>query len=211
MSYDWDDLLKIADEAGYTLLPPGEYDVMVASAEAKSTNNGKDAIVVFFQVLSGPCAGRKIRNQFTISPENPNAVGFFFRHMAALGLPREYFTQKPSLQHIAQALLNRQAHIKVTHREWNGQTRDNVAEITPIGTTPQAPAQQPGPAFAGPAAPQPAPVPPAAPAAPAAPAPAPQAPPTPPTPPAPPAPAVPVAAPQPANGVTTPTPPELPF
>jgi hypothetical protein len=197
MSYGFDDLLKIADEAGFTPLPIGEYDVMVASAEAKTTNQGKDAIKVQFQVLSGPCAGRKIFNQFTISPENPNAVGFFFRHMEALGLPREYFAQNPSLQHIAQTLLNRQCHIKVDHREWNGQTRDNVSAITRVNTGQQVPGQDPAPAFAGSAMPQPT-----------VPTPAPQAPPM--APPAPAVPTVPVMAPPPANGASTPVLPAAP-
>lgn len=134
-SYGWNDLLKVADEAGFTPLPIGDYDVIVAEATVKGTNGGKDSIVVQFQVTTGPQQGRKIRNQFTISPENPNAVGFFFRHMAALGLPREYFAQSPTLPQVAQALLNRPCRIKVSHREWSGQVRDNVDAINPAQPT----------------------------------------------------------------------------
>lgn len=168
--YGWGDLLKVADEAGFTLLPIGEYDVIVASADVKATQAGKDSIVVFFQVTTGPHQGKKIRNQFTISPDNPNAVGFFFRHMSAIGLPREYFAQSPppSLPNVAQALLNRPCRIKVTHREWGGTMRDNVDAI--MSATTAAPTVPGTPQVPG--APQAAPVPtvPATPAVPAAPA-----------------------------------------
>ena len=95
--YNWNDLMKVADEAGFTPLPVGEYDVIVATSEAKQTSTGKDSIVVNFQVTSGPMMNRRIRNQFTISPDNANAIGFFFRHMACLGIPREWFAQGPSV------------------------------------------------------------------------------------------------------------------
>jgi Protein of unknown function (DUF669) len=151
-SYGWGDLLKVADEAGFTPLPIGDYDVVVSDVKVQATNSGKDSIVVHFQVITGPSQGRKIRNQFTISPENPNAVGFFFRHMAALGLPREYFNQNPTLPQVAQTLLNRPCRIKVTHREWGGATRDNVDSIMPaqlaagLPQPPQPNGQAPAPA-----------------------------------------------------------------
>jgi hypothetical protein len=162
-SYGWGDLLKVADEAGFTPLPIGDYDVVVSDVKVQTTNSGKDSIVVHFQVITGPSQGRKIRNQFTISPDNPNAVGFFFRHMAALGLPREYFNQNPTLPQVAQTLLNRPCKIKVTHREWGGATRDNVESIMPAQLAAGVP-QSPQPNGQAPA-----PVPPAAPTAPIAP------------------------------------------
>lgn len=186
-SYGWGDLLKIADEAGFTPLPVGEYDVIVASAKAQATNSGKDSIVVQFRVVSGPQANRQIRNQFTISPENPNAVGFFMRHMNALGLPREYFEQNPTMSQLAQVLLNRPCRIKVNHREFGGAVRDNVEAIMPPASqitgvqpgvpTAPAPAQMASAPVAPPVAPPAAPAaPPVSPAPPAVPTPQPAGP-----------------------------------
>lgn len=211
-SYGWGDLLKVADEAGFTPLPIGEYDVIVASAEVKATQSGKDSIVVYFQVTTGPQQGRKIRNQFTISPDNPNAVGFFFRHMTAIGLTREYFAQTPppTMHHVAANLVNRPCRIKVSHREWGGTMRDNVDSIMPAGVlmpqgpqVPQAPQGAPIQAAPVPSVPG-TPVVNAVPAAPAAPQ-VPQAPAAPATPVAPAVPA-PVAQPAPVAVSTPPQP-----
>lgn len=219
-SYGWGDLLKVADEAGFTPLPIGDYDVIVSTAEVKATQGGKDSIVVYFQVTTGPQQGRKIRNQFTISPDNPNAVGFFFRHMTAIGLSREYFAQTPppTLHHVAANLVNRPCRIKVTHREWGGTMRDNIDSIMPAGALmpqgPQVPQAAPVPSVPG--APQvnavpAAPVAPAVPVVPAAPQ-VPQAPVTPAAPvvPTPVTPAAPAALSTPPAGYTQPVAPVAP-
>src|SRR5512146_1057428 len=100
---NWDDLLKIADGAGFPPLPVGEYLVVVDKAEAKQSQTGKDMIKVVFRVVAGPSANRTIFNNFVLSPESPNAVGFFFRHMTAMGLDIEFFKSNPPLAHVAAA------------------------------------------------------------------------------------------------------------
>lgn len=181
---NWNDLLKIADEAGFTPLPVGEYHVVVDKALAKQAQTGKDMINVTFRVLTGPQQDKTCLNNFVLSPESPNAVGFFFRHMAALGIPMEFFTTNPPMANVAAALVGRQCLIEITHREFGGQVRDNVDKIKPVTGAPvpgpfgnaggpvpaptPVPAATPAPAYIQPAAPTPQ-------AAPAAPAPAPAA------------------------------------
>ncbi len=169
MSMNWGDLLKIADEAGFTPVPVGEYLVVVDKAEAKQAQTGKDMIKVVFRVIAGPCTNRTVFNNFVLSPESPNAVGFFFRHMAALGLDIKFFEGNPPLSHVAAALVGKQCLIEVTHREFGGAMRDNVDKIKPASGPVAGPFAAAGPPVPAPVSPQ-AYVQPAA----SAPAPAPQ-------------------------------------
>lgn len=142
---NWGDLIAGADDAGFTAVPAGEYDAIVDTAEVAKTsgNNGapKDQIKVKFKVESGPHAGKALFNNFVLSPENPNALGFFFRHMAALGLTREYFQGNPPLTQVAAALLGRRCRVKVSVRIWNEEERNQIDKILPpVGGVTAAPA-----------------------------------------------------------------------
>ncbi len=76
------DLLKAAGDAGFSVIPAGAYDVVVDSASHKQVSGGaKEAIAVQFKVESGPYAGQSVFNNFVLSPDNANALAFFFRHM----------------------------------------------------------------------------------------------------------------------------------
>lgn len=133
-SASFSDLLKAAEDAGFSNCPPGTYDVRVAAAEAKSTSAGKDMIVVKFEIIGGPHGGRKIPNNFVISPENANALGFFFRHMRALGLDGAYFGQDPSPQKVAADLVGKTCTIEVGTRTWQGEEREDVKQIRTLAT-----------------------------------------------------------------------------
>ena len=47
------DLLKAAEDAGFSNCPPGTYDVRVVAGEARQTGAGKDMIVVKFEIVGG--------------------------------------------------------------------------------------------------------------------------------------------------------------
>lgn len=223
-TYSWDDLLKTADDAGFSVLDPGDYDVRVKTAEAlKSKGSGRDMIKVNFEVITGPSKGRGgIYNYFVLVPENPTAVGIFFRNMAVFGLDRNYFAAKPPLTKVATDLVGRTARITIKHGQYNGDTKMEVDRVNKIpgGTAAPTPTASPLPQPQPTAAPQPAPV--ATPQPQPAPAPAPVPAPTPtPEVPAPAVPAQPTApvveatpapvAPAPASAPERPAPPVSPF
>lgn len=211
-AFNWGALMDQVG-AGFTPLPVGEYDVVVDTAEATQSTTQKTMFKVRFKVESGPHAGRIVYNNFTISPENANALRFFFQHMGAMGLTREFFAGNPTPQQVADALLGRRCRIGVKHRTYQGTLRENVDKIVPATGTPQfAQPQVPSPGTPGPA-PQvpPTPTPPAP-----APAPAPvTSPPPAPAPVPPPAPASPPAPPQQEQATSAqpplPPPPPVPF
>jgi hypothetical protein len=84
-----------------------------------------------FRVETGPHAGKPVFNQFVISPDNANALGFFFRHMRVLGLDDAFFGASPSIEQVAAALVNKRARIRVSVRQWNDQDRNQIDAILP--------------------------------------------------------------------------------
>jgi hypothetical protein len=209
-SFGWDALLKTANDAGGAIVPAGDYDARVFSCDVSKSGTQKDQLLVRYEILNGPYAGKKITDRMTISPENANAVAMFFRKMTGLGLDESYFKQQPPppLVRVATDVVNRYARLNVTQREWNNILQMNVNSVKPLAGVsagvPTAPVGGPPtggaplpPAAAAPV-PQPAPVTPPAPMAP----PAPMTPPPPPNyaQPAPPAaPSAPAPAPVPAS------------
>jgi hypothetical protein len=157
---NWQDLQKAAGDAAFTPLPNDVYDVFVDEAEATKTSTDKDMIKVKFKVTNGPHEGRGIFNQFVISPDSANALAFFFRHMAALGLDEAFFAANPPLQQVAAALVGRACRVKVGTREYQGTDRNEVQAVLP---------PTPGTATTAPPAPTPMPTTPPSPGTPAAP------------------------------------------
>jgi hypothetical protein len=135
---NWADLQKAAGEAGFDPVPAAVYDVAVEKAEAKQSNSGKDMIAVTFKITAGPYTGKPVFTQFVLSPDNPTALNFFFRHLAALGITKEFFTTNPRMDQIAVALVNRPGRVKVSIKEYNGLDRNQVDQVfpPPPGTTP---------------------------------------------------------------------------
>lgn len=147
---DWADLMKRAGNASFEPLPPNDYEVEIEKAEAKTAqSSGKLMFVVTFKVTEGPHANRKVFNNFVVSPESEGAMGYFFRHMKALGLNSDFFANQPTSETIANALVGRRARVEVGQRVWNGETRNEVKNIKPStasasgGTTPPPPPPPP--------------------------------------------------------------------
>jgi Protein of unknown function (DUF669) len=129
---NWQDLQKAAGEAGFDPVPPAEYDVAVEAATVKSTSNGdKQMIATTFVIEGGAFDKKKIFNQFVISPDNPNALAFFFRHMSALGLGETYFASNPPLERVAGDLVGKRCRVKVSTRTWNDTQRNQVDSVLP--------------------------------------------------------------------------------
>lgn len=84
----WDELIK--NSAGsFDPVPNGDYDVLCVEASAAQTQNAKAMVKAKFRIQGGPHDGRHLWNQFVISPENPNALSFFFQHMKVFGIDRK--------------------------------------------------------------------------------------------------------------------------
>jgi Protein of unknown function (DUF669) len=187
-TYSWTDLMETAGSATTTSfdpIPAGMYDVQVLSAELAQASTGKSMYKLVLEVENGPHAKRRLWTNMVITPDNPNAMQIFFRHMAAFGLGSDYFRGHPSPQAVADALPRRRARAQVKLRKWEGQDKNEVGNLTPAAASvlppmPTGGAVPPPPPPMAAAAPPPPPV---APSAVAPPPPPPAAPPPPTTPP----------------------------
>ena len=180
----WQDLLNDAGETGnYDPLPEGDYDFVIKQSEVKTAQSGRTMYVVKAAVEGGPFNGKTVWHNFVITPENPTALGWFFRNMGTLGLGQEYFKSNPSDHHVAEALVGRRFRGQIQIRKWQGQDKNEIRGFFPAGGQGVA-AASPGAPIPATATAHAAPPPPAAPAAPppppAAPAPAPVTAPAPP-------------------------------
>ena len=173
------DILKQAEQNGSTfdVLEAGQYVAKIIESEYKDSSNGKPQIKTRWEVTQGPKAGFKgLWNYFTLTVDNPNAMSIFYRQMTALGITSEFMQSlanvdpKTAMKHIAGALLNRSASIKVkVDQEWNNNKIDRINPLSPEMSLPGAGAPQAAGNPFPPAAPVASPVAPAAPATPAAP------------------------------------------
>lgn len=151
--FDFDELLGIAKEAGFTTVPPGTYHVEVERSEYTLTKNDKPMFKVMYRLIPGMNGEVKgtVWNNFVISRESAPALSFFFRHMEAMGLPKSWFqTAKPTMEQVRDALLGRQCRIKVEMGSFNDEPRPEVKSVlAPVGgpgAGSPPPAAGPGPA-----------------------------------------------------------------
>ena len=151
-SLNWGDLIKdAADTGGYDPLPDGDYDLQVVEAVAKVTQTGKTMFAVKAQVQTGAHAKRLVWDNLVVTTDNPNALGMFFKKMAALGLPREYFTSNPTNAQIEAALKGRTFRAAVGTRTWQGQKKNEIKSyysVPAVASASPAPAPAPAPAAA---------------------------------------------------------------
>lgn len=154
MSINFQELLKQADNAGFTLIPDGVQDVYVEKAEAVTSSTGKPMIKVTYVVESGPHAKRKLFNNHVLTPDNDNALKFFFEAMQAYGFGREYWaTPGANLEAAAPAMVNRRVKVQVGHKEYpsgSGSMRNEVTKVYPQAAAPGAVAPGPGPGAVAP-------------------------------------------------------------
>lgn len=130
-SFSFTDLQQVAKDAGFSLVPNGEYEAVVnKGVKIAKTSTGKDMFKLAFKIADGKTKGMVFTN-LTISPENAIALSIFFRQMSALGLGDKYFAANPSLEKVAKDLEGRRALIEVGTREWQGQDRNEIKSIKP--------------------------------------------------------------------------------
>lgn len=189
----WNDLLDGAGDAGKAFEPlaDGRYDFVVTEAKAGMSKTEKKRYSITATVESGPNAKRKVFHDFYLSPDNANALGFFFRNMAVLGLDNAFFRGNPNDEQIVAGLQGKRFIGEVETEEWpkeSGKKRNRIKSFsTPRPGAPGPGVPGPSAVLAAPAAPPVAPpaappvAPPVAPppAQPAAPAPGPEITPTP--------------------------------
>lgn len=176
----WSSLIEDADGAfdDLTPLPPADYNFEITKSEAKLSGNGKQMWKITCKVTDGPYKNRLVWSQFVLSPDNPTALGIFFRQMSAVGIGKDYFAQNPSDHQLAEELIGKVFRGQVGLTTFQGTERNEIKSYSPIKSAPNSAPKGPAPITNTPPqsaqpspAPGPAPAPQAAPPAAAAQAP----------------------------------------
>ncbi len=153
-SYNWEDLLKQADEAGgFEPVPANTYDVECIKAVGKAAKSGRDMVVATFKIIGGPCNGRVVMNNYVLVKEKPQALQIFFRNMTVFGMTREFFAQQPSIAAVAAQLVGKKVSIEVTQEPYGDRMTNQVTKTMAFGAAQGAQSVSPAPAVGS--APQP--------------------------------------------------------
>lgn len=127
----WDSLVEAAGEAGKAFEPLAvdDYNFVVSEVTVGESKTGKKSIGITAIIESGPHAKRKVWNTWYISPENANALAYFFREMAVFGLSLDFWKSKPSDEQIISGLTNKRFIGKVVQKEYpvgSGKIRNEI-------------------------------------------------------------------------------------
>lgn len=127
-SVNWGQLAK--DAGDIQPVPVGKYDAIITECELKTSQNGREYWAAKFKIQNGPQAGRTLYNNFVLVEDNPNALRAFFINMSNLGISVDQLTSLGTDKNaLTPLLIGRQALVQVTHREYQGQMRDNIDRV----------------------------------------------------------------------------------
>lgn len=153
------ELMQQAAESGasFEVLEASNYAAKIIESEYKTSSTGKPQIKTRWEVVAGPKAGFKgLWNYFTLTTDNPNALGIFYRQLNALGITPEFLSSlantdpETAMKHIATALLNQVAYIKVkVDTEYNNNKIERINPLPPEYGQMAAATAPPADPFAG--------------------------------------------------------------
>jgi hypothetical protein len=131
-SVNWQKLIQGAAEAGSAGYATGPHLAEVETVEMKEASTGKQMVVIKFRFLGGPNDGKKLTRNFVITPDSPPGLAMFFRQMAALGAPKEFFAAGPSPEQVGNKLVGTRCMAKVKMGKWQGEDRAEIEMISAV-------------------------------------------------------------------------------
>lgn len=127
-------LVDLTDEdlQGYDPIPAGIYTAKVdaSKSEVKSSQAGNDVVTVAYVITSGEYAGRKILDQFTLTPKALWRLGAFLKVLGIAEKGGHYAVN-------TQTWHNKEIKIKVVQEEYNGTVRNKVTGFAKIDSPEQ--------------------------------------------------------------------------
>lgn len=116
------DFSNVSD--GFELMPKGEYSCFLFDVYHKETRNGDDMYVLVLKVAEGEYKGRQL---FYNLPVMPSTMWKIKETLEILG----YEVPKSVVEVDFDDLLGRKCIAVVGHREWQGETREDVKNLKP--------------------------------------------------------------------------------
>lgn len=116
-----------------TTVIQGEFPLVIDSADATKTQNGKDMIKCKVKVESGVYANRLIYHNFTISEDSPAAMRMFFSQMAILGINDKWWSANANapVSEVAKTIEGRRFIGVVGVKTWMGADREEIQQFKP--------------------------------------------------------------------------------
>lgn len=138
VAIEWGKLLEGAKNVpSFDPIPEGNYDVLITKCEVQPTSKGEVMFRYQATVQSGPHAKRILFGNLVIPSPTAEKFdqrsAFLLRDMKALGFATEYLATNPQPGDMAAAMLNRGFTAKVTIREYQGKTSNDISRILPAG------------------------------------------------------------------------------
>jgi hypothetical protein len=78
--------VKVSEGSGFSVVPSGNYDVQVVSAEVKETKTGGSMLVFGLEILDGEHKGKVIRDSANTTNQNPEAVRIGYEKIKKIAL-----------------------------------------------------------------------------------------------------------------------------
>lgn len=140
--FNWAELYDTAEAVSFEPIPSGTYLVQIVEATVATASTGREMIKIQYAVVGGPHDKRKLFDQWVLSPDNAQALGFFFAKAQAAGLSQSFFAslppgspgQGPDLGPVAAALEGRQLRAVVGTRTYQDVKRNDVKRLLPAPT-----------------------------------------------------------------------------
>jgi hypothetical protein len=100
---DWNEILdKQEKDPGFKPAPADKYRLRVDKAEGIKASTGKDMVKLTCKIIGGPYDTKLVWTNIVFTNDNPNAVRFTLRKLAALGISEEALrANNPSKEQIA--------------------------------------------------------------------------------------------------------------
>lgn len=140
MSMSFEDLMNQAGGAFEKVPPITGAEFYVKSAKGGMTSNKKFRVEATCAIIGGPHDKKTVWNQFVLSPENPNALRFFFQHMAVLGLGVDWWKPRPmneqTMQQAADAIVGKRFVADVSIKSVQNEDRNQLDKIRPSVVAP---------------------------------------------------------------------------
>jgi hypothetical protein len=148
MTIDWGAELDRVEQATKPMAE-GPHTFRIVDAKPVTASTGNKMIKLTCKVEGGPDDGKLGYNNIVFTFDNPRALKMTLRRLRALGIDADLLRgEKPSIEQIAGKLMGRSAEGNVTHRQWNGETQDDIDFGAAGSGTPVIPA---APVVGGPA------------------------------------------------------------
>ena len=122
----------------YEPVPVGDYVAEISKVELRAASGpGKfEKISVEFVIMEGPWASRRVWENLSFSPKALFRMRGFFALFGYNKAGLEFDVDDESQEIVEPDLKGRAVGITVGHRDWEGQTKEDVEDVRPLGPNP---------------------------------------------------------------------------